>query len=238
VPTIPTPFIGGSDSPRREQAKEDLAPPFHPDAEEAEVVDPEAEQDGEDLLAVGAASIEVEEDETETEERVEDVSMAGDDAVMAVGGELEDLIHIDVTEEEVEIDAGELESLTSDLEEVAAEEFAIGIDDIEVEEEEEAATVGATDTFFPDFLDGSDGIERIEQEVESQEAVDEADLTTQEDEPPSSRERLAAMAEELREGEFRNLIRTLVDELGPYAVEIAIARAFAAGYLAAKDPEE
>ena len=45
-------------------------------------------------------------------------------------------------------------------------------------------------------------------------------------------------AEELREGEFGSLIRTLVDELGPYAAEIAIARAFAAGYLAAKDREE
>ena len=46
------------------------------------------------------------------------------------------------------------------------------------------------------------------------------------------------MAEELRAGEFGGLIRTLVDELGPYAAEIAIARAFAAGYLAGKDREE
>lgn len=183
MPKIPTPFIGGSDSPRREAAKEDLAPPFHPEAEEAEVVSLAAEPEDE-VAPIGVAEPE-----------------SGDEAIVAVGGEIE-----------------EPEPLANDLEEVAAEEFAIGIE--EVEEQEEVVAAEAGDAFFPDFFEGSDGIGPAEEA------------------PPSSRERLAQMAEELRAGEFGNLIRTLVDELGPYAAEIAIARAFAAGYLAARDREE
>ena len=197
MPRIPTPFIGGSDSPRREQGKEVLAPPFHPEAEEAEVTSPAAEPEAVvEEAAESEEAVQIEAAEAEPE--------SGDEAIMAVGGE-------------------EPEPLTNDLEEIAAEEFAVGIE--EVEEEEETVTAKAGDAFFPDFFDGSDGIGSAEE-------------ATDKEAPPSSRERLAQMAEELRAGEFANLIRTLIDELGPYAAEIAIARAFAAGYLAAKDREE
>jgi len=194
VPRIPTPFIGGSDSPRREQAKEDLAPPFHPEADAAEAVSADVEAETEEPVAVEAFSIEVDELAVEAEESLEDVEL-----------------------------------VANDLEEVAAEEFAVGIVEEEEEEEEEreeeqAITTDGGDDFFPDFLSAD------QEAAAAEEPTEEA--------PTSSRERLAEMAEELRAGEFGGLIRTLVDELGPYAAEIAIARAFAAGYQAGKDREE
>jgi hypothetical protein len=48
---------------------------------------------------------------------------------------------------------------------------------------------------------------------------------------------LAATAQVLQQGELGGRIQELIVELGPCVAEIAIARAFAAGYLAAKERE-
>ncbi len=249
MPTIPTPYIGGSDSPRREQTKEGLAPPYHPEPEGADGISPAEEPEAQDALTVDTDLSEVEEVEYVEEAALESETDAvevvaeavaepevGEEAVLGVGNEVEDLVHIDVTEDEIEIDVEESELLTDDLEGVAAEEFAVGVED--PGHQEEVVTTAVNDEFFPDFLGGSDGFESAEDVAAPEAMAAEAEAATEQEAPLSSRERLARMADELRDGEFGNLIRALVDELGPYAADIAIARAFAAGYQAAKDREE
>jgi len=174
VPKIPTPFIGGSASPRRDSEPQEVAPPFHPGVEETEPPSPEA------------------------------------------APQLED--------------------------EARLEESAPGVDSVAAEQEsalEQPAEAHETD--FPEFLAGPDGtVLEVEEEEAAVEPVLE-DVTIgeeQESVPLASIEQLAEKAEELRTGEFDAWIRTLVDQLGPYAPEIAIARAFAAGFMAARDSEE
>jgi len=152
VSTIPTPFIGGSESPRKQTAeKQVLAPPFHPGETEAEE----------------ATTIEVAE-------------------VEPVGTE---------------------ERAAPDVEEIAA---------VPAEKD------------IPDFLLGPDGAEPEDEEVVAEE----------EPKPLISLEELAEQAQALQQGELGDRIRALVAELGSDAAEVAVARAFAAGYLAARDREE
>ncbi len=79
-------------------------------------------------------------------------------------------------------------------------------------------------------------------EVEAQ--VDDADMPdflfgsdSAEDEMQSA-QRLAEKAHELLDGEQGTQIRDLIADLSLFASEIAVPRAFAAGYLAAKKEEE
>jgi hypothetical protein len=153
VSTIPTPFIGGSESPRKQSTeKQVLAPPFHPGETEAEE----------------ATTIEVME-------------------VEPVGTE---------------------ERTAADVEEIAAV---------------------PAESDIPDFLFGPDGAEPED---------DEEVVADEEPKPLVSLEELAEQAQALQQGELGDRIRALVAELGSDAAEVAIARAFAAGYLAARDREE
>jgi len=201
VSKIPTPFIGGSESPRRDPEQQEIAPPFHPGLEETEPLSPEAAPELEDRA------------------RLEE----------SVSGAVEE----EVSLEPVDIAAGEVVPISIEV---------LGADSVGGEQESDLEEpVAADGTDFPGFLAGPDGIALdVEEEVPTVEPVPE-DVTTGEEQRTgqlASIEQLAEKAAELRAGELDAWIRSLVDQLGPYAPEIAIARAFAAGYLAAKDPEE
>jgi hypothetical protein len=81
---------------------------------------------------------------------------------------------------------------------------------------------------IPDFLFGPDG---GGPEIPVQETEQAAVLG-------ESLERLAEEAERLLQGEQGERIRALIADLGRHGADIAVARAFAAGYLAAKGREE
>jgi hypothetical protein len=199
VSKIPTPFIGGSESPRRDAEQQEIAPPFHPGSEETEPLSPEAAPELEDRA------------------RLEE------------SGAVEEEVLVDP----VDIAAGEVVPISIQV---------LGADSVGGEQESDLeGPVAADGTDFPGFLAGPDGIALdVEEEVPAVEPVPEDVRTSEEQEtvPLASLEQLAEKAAELKAGELDAWIRSLVDQLGPYAPEIAIARAFAAGYLAAKDSEE
>ncbi|UCC72706.1 MAG: hypothetical protein JSV86_20505 [Gemmatimonadota bacterium] len=95
--------------------------------------------------------------------------------------------------------------------------------------EPELSQVSDEDSGLPDFLMGPD----------SGGAVGDARQVEPGAPPlPETPEALARQAEKLLEGDHGDQIRDLVAELGSSAAEVAIPRAFAAGYLAAKSGKE
>jgi hypothetical protein len=204
VPIIPTPFIGGSDSPRRDTEKQDrLAPPFVPEAAEHE-----------------------------------DDSPGRVDREVAPTGEpepplTEQVIPIEVSEDEG-VDQTAREGPAFELEELIREELAgpellvASTEAAPAEEESSSAAPTAPDSedFVPDWLVSSD-IAAEEDEGEAQPKPTTFASATE----------LAARAAELQQGEWADWIRALIAELGPYAAEVAIARAFAAGHIAATTGE-
>jgi hypothetical protein len=280
VSTIPSPFIGGTDSPRREaDGDRELAPPFYPDVQAAAgspeaastsqqsetlpppAAEPEAElQRTEEPVLTGAAADTAEEG-VHTEEGGSEES-AGEPSQ----SEPEEVIHVEVLEEEEEgpetteaeevagvgVEATGREAIPIELVEPEGTEAEIpvaeapiaGLEEIgrladlqeprapqaapELEQVPEARPAGADELEFPDYLLGPDSIG-----PEGEGAAEAGEESRRE-----SPERLAEVAGELQRGSLGAWIRTLAAELGSYGAEIAVARAFAAGYLAAKQEEE
>jgi hypothetical protein len=103
---------------------------------------------------------------------------------------------------------------------------------------------------LPDFLLGTDASAAAQMEAERDTPAPE--VQAGEAEPPAESaedtlagtvrletgERLTETARELLNGERGDWIRTLIRDLSGYGYDIAVSRAFAAGYLAAKTEEE
>ncbi|UCC83047.1 MAG: hypothetical protein JSW46_19180 [Gemmatimonadota bacterium] len=197
MPTIPTPFIGGADSPEQDRTDQtDLEPPFFPD-ENAE--SPEQPEPG-----AGATEPAAEEAEPpfffepETPEQPVPTQAATPDSES-----------IPIEEEAAQAAEQEPTFLAPTADESAA-----------APQESEAEDL-------PDYLLGADTPLPFS-------SAEEAAAPPQ----PESPELLAHKAEELLEGILGDRIRDLVASLGAAAAEVAIPRAFAAGYMAAKTGEE
>ena len=212
---IPIPFIGGAEGPRREwPAKRPLEPPFAPGGEE------------------------------EREERVE---------TSAEPATIED----EFEREPVETFEAEAEPVVIEIEEPMVE--SVLIDEPEpVSEYLAAPSIPATapqapddeNLELPDFLLGTDASAAAQMEAEPDSAALELDAEQPEPAAESAEdtlagtvrletgERLTEIARELLDGERGDWIRTLIRDLSGYGYDIAVSRAFAAGYLAAKTKEE
>jgi hypothetical protein len=224
VSRIPTPFIGGTDSPRQDRsAKDQVVPPYAPGADEPAAEDAAAADLGPESA----------------EETLEPVSGEATSETPAVDVEA---LEPEAPEYEVPVD---VEWLDAEPESAVGEEAPIEF--VELEEllpSEEAAAAGAPDlarspeardfaaaddqSGLPDFLSGPDGGGPEVPIAESEQAFV----------PGESLEALAEEAEWLLQGEQGERIRALMADLGRYRADIAVARAFAAGYLAAKRREE
>jgi hypothetical protein len=97
-------------------------------------------------------------------------------------------------------------------------------------QEAEAPQAEAADEFFPDFLAGPDAPGRGGGGAAEELQLEMGGPSW----PGESPERLAEQAHQLLRGALGPWIRSLTTDLGVYAAEIAIPRAFAAGYLAAR----
>jgi hypothetical protein len=258
VPTIPTPFIGGSDGPRPDtEAEQQIAAPFYPEGIEATEQAAERATEAAGVAEGEAVPTEpaldwlakVEEDvaEVEAETEVEPGLGAERAETEALEQALEDEVDVSAAEEIIPIQVVEADEIAR------AKTVALGTED-ELPEVDVPAPVSATveeavdsvevsevvgeaaDTFdFPDFLAGPDGADETDagEPLEVTQVEDEIRLETGEE--------LEELARELQEGDLGAWIRTLIDDLRPYAAEIVVARAFAAGYLAAhrdKDKDE
>lgn len=225
VSRIPTPFIGGTDSPRQDRsAKDQLAPPYVPGADEpaaedaapADVGLESAEDTLEPVSAEAAAetpAVDIEALEPEAPEFEVPVAVEWVDAEpeTAVG-------------EEAPIEFVGFEEILPS-EEVAPEEAPGPAKSPEPEEVPPAAD---DQSGLPDFLSGPDGAGPEVPIAESEQTFV----------PPESPEALAEEAERLLQSKQGERIRALMADLGRYGADIAVARAFAAGYLAAKRGEE
>jgi len=226
VPRIPTPFIGGADSPRQDRsAKDQFASPYVPGADEpaaedvaaADVGLESAEETLEPISAdAGAAErppVEVEALEPEAPEFEVPV------AVEWVDAEPESALG-----EEVAFEFVEFEELQPS--EGAAAEWAPDLATSPAAQE--VAATAEAESGLPDFLSGPDGGgPEIPIAPSEQASV-----------PGESLEALAEEAERLLQGKQGERIRALMASLGRYGADIAVPRAFAAGYLAAKRREE
>jgi hypothetical protein len=203
VPTIPTPFIGGADSPEQDRTDEtDLEPPFFTD-ESSE--SPEQPKPGEGATEPPEAEAEppffFEEEDAEQEEPLPAAQVAPAQEPIPI--------------EEV--------TLTPE-----PEPAFLAPETEEAPPGASAPTAEGEGDDLPDYLFGADTPPPFTASAEGAAAPP----------PPESPELLARTAEELLEGTFGDRIRDLVASLGAAAAEVAIPRAFAAGYMAAKSGEE
>ncbi len=218
--TNPTPFIGGTESPRQDpSARDEFAPPYVPGAHEtpAEGVTPP------DLGM-------------ESPEEALEPTQAETGAAEAPPVEVEAL-EPEVPEIEVPVQWVDAEAEAIFTEEAPAEFEELVLSEEEVAEaapaggpppEAQEPAAAEAEPGIPDFLFGPDGggPEIPIQEPEQAPVLGE------------SLERLAEEAERLLQGEQGERIRALIADLGRHGADIAVARAFAAGYLAAKRREE
>lgn len=251
MPTIPTPFIGGSDGPRPQtDAEQEIAAPFFTPTERAEqAAAPAPDLEGEppeaipkeapaeaDLAEAEPVSTDIDRDRpAEDEEEVAEVAAEpGFEAEPAEPETVEDEPVVAAPEEIIPIQVVEADEISR------AKTVALGTDE-QVGETEAVAELTdaveetAAESDFPDFLAGPDGAEEPAGSEPVEVAEVDAAIRLETD------EELEAVARELQDGELGAWIRQLIEDLGPYAAETAVARAFAAGYLAAsrdKDKKE
>lgn len=188
MPTIPTPFIGGSDRPQHDRSDEnDLEPPFF-----SEPAEPEKQAEP------GAGAVEPAESEAEPPFFLE----------------LEDAEEAAPVQEAAPEPEPEPDFLAPTADEPPHEAHA--------------APAGSADIELPDYFFGPD----------TPVPYSSPKGTAAAPPLPESPELLARTAEELLEGAHGDSIRDLVASLGSATAEVAIPRAFAAGYIAAKSGEE
>lgn len=205
---IPPPFVGGADSPRRDSA-EDRA--FQAPYAPADADAAEAEPAGPASSEESASELQSEEelDELYEEDLLPDMASEGEE--IAIEGPMYDLEWPGNPEPErrVEFDG------PADL-----EPGDVGGDEIV------AAEPSASDTEMPDYLLGADS--------------DDSEVATEQpgEKSVAGNEELADLAVTLQAGPHRESISDLVAELNVYPAEIAVPRAFAAGYLAARKEKE
>jgi hypothetical protein len=190
VSTIPTPFIGGADSPQHgKPAEQELEPPFSPQKAETAPDSPEP-----------APSQDVAEPQAPAAEEVLEA-----DFLEPIEEQASEPVRIEITEAEPE----------PQIEKFDLEETPVEVD-------------SADDHGLPDFLAGPDTAAPTDPSA----GIQSESLS------PQNAERLAELAQELLGGVHGDWIRSLVANLGAYSSEIAIPRAFAAGYMSAKSGEE
>jgi len=205
VSNIPTPFVGGTDSPRRGSDEEKaLQPPYAPGWEAAEAAAPATDdRTGPERL------IKVEVSDLDEEDLLPDMSTEGEE--IAIEGPTYDLEWPEETEAETSTGPAEIVDSAPDA---------------DLTTTPEPAEIAAGGTEMPDFLLGPDS-------SEAGLAVEPASK-----EPAVPKEALVEMSLKLQEGVLGESIRALVADLSVYTLEIAVPRAFAAGYLAARKEEE
>jgi hypothetical protein len=212
VAKIPTPFIGGAESPRRGSDEDKaLQLPFSPQEEGA--VKPEAAPADVDEQAPPEQPIRIEVEAVEAEEPLQ-----AEPAEAAAEAE-EPLLA-----EPAEAAAEAEEPLLAESAETEAEPAEPEALETDPETEEPVAAGGLE---VPDFLFGPDSAAR----------EDTSDPVPAEEHYEAPDE-LAEMARALQEGKFGDRIRELINDLGDSTPDSAVPRAFAAGYLAAKKLEE
>lgn len=204
---IPPPFVGGSDSPRRESAEEKaFQAPYAPaegGAAEAGLAGPAS---SEESAEVGS---EADLDELYEEDLLPDMATEGEE--IAVEGPMYDLEWPEEPEQETRPELDEPSDLVPD---------DAGAGDVM------SAEPSATDTEMPDYLLGADSDgDKVATKPAGEEGI-------------ADRKAVAEWALTLQSGPHRDSIRDLVAELNVYPPEIAVPRAFAAGYLAARKEKE
>jgi len=211
VSNIPTPFVGGTDSPRRGSDEEKgLQPPYAPVSDavtEIEAAAPLADEqtDHEEPLPVVI-------DDLDEEDLLPDMSTEGEE--IAIEGATYDL---DWPEPLLETPSAQAGTTTEPELAPAADAPVMG----------EPSVAGAR-AEMPDFLlgpDSGDAAEPLAGPVSAAPVV-------------ASKEELVEMALTLQKGALGGPIRALVADLSVYTPEIAVPRAFAAGYLAARKERE
>jgi hypothetical protein len=225
VSRIPTPFIGGTDSPRQDRsAKDQLSAPYVPGADE-----PAAEDAAPTDIGLESAE---ETFEPVSAEAAAETPAVDIEALEPEPPDLEVPVPVEWVDGEPEAAVGE----------EAPIEF-IGFEELLPSEEavpegaprpakapgpQEVPAAADDQSALPDFLSGPDGGGPEVPIAESEQTFV----------PPESLEALAEEAERLLQGEQGERIRALMADLGRHGADIAVARAFAAGYLAAKRGEE
>lgn len=206
---IPPPFVGGADSPRRDSAEEKaFQAPYAPAEEGAAVAEP-AGPPASSEESPSALQSEEELDELYEEDLLPDMATEGEE--IAVEGPMYDLEWPEEPAPEGRADFDESPDL--------------GLDDAGAGDVG-SAEPSASDAEMPDYLLGTDS--------------DGSDVATEPrgKEGVADKESLAHLALTLQAGLHRESIRELVTELNVYPPEIAVPRAFAAGYLAARKEKE
>jgi hypothetical protein len=215
VTNIPPPFVGGTDSPRRDSDEEKaLQTPYSPTREEAAASESVSAQGGqeeaaetEEFRAGGEA------DELYEEDLLPDMATEGEE--IAIEGPMYDLDWPEQPEPETPAEGSEPADIGSDLQDFAPVETVVA----------EPTEPSAGDTEMPHYLLGPDSAD--------------AGVTTQPgDENVQPKEELVDLAATLQAGALGQSIRDLVQELNVYPPDIAVPRAFAAGYLAASKEKE
>ncbi len=257
MPTIPTPFIGGADSPQRDTgARRELAPPYHPGSvEPAETIEPAVEQESAEGPWVTSGA-------DDAEATVESVAVpfeAAERAPEPEEREPEAPGPVETAEpqeaEPSQVGMAEVETVSTGwaaftepapAEAVAEEVGAEPLEDtgrwtesFEADVEAPAGEPGD----FPAFLFGPDGTGVDEGAAAPSEVevpvFDERPAEAPEPAPSyETAERLAEVAQELLASDEGPRIRALIDDLRRLTADIAVPRAFAAGHLAAQRRQE
>ncbi len=116
---------------------------------------------------------------------------------------------------------------------IAPEDVASAM--VEPSEEE-----GDADTGFPDFLFGDEATDEAKNMGSATEAAGEAvsDFSLFADSEPAEEDDLTGVVDELSQGAHADRIRALKKSLKDEQADNIVSRAFAAGYLAARDEEQ
>ncbi len=254
---IDTPFVGGASSPKRREAPdselalpystgEEAAPPAPqatpaPSAEEPEdawesALDDtltEAPSPEEELQAPGPVaedpSMPAEaamEPEPEVASPIDFVE--ADEPAVDVGAAL-------ATKPESAVEPGFEAGSVSEPTTIAPEDVASAMVEPSEEEGEDE-----DDTGFPDFLFGDEATDEAKNMGSATEAAGEAvsDFSLFADSEPAEEDDLTGVVDELSQGAHADRIRALKKSLKDEQADNIVSRAFAAGYLAARDEEQ
>lgn len=238
---IDTPFVGGASSPKRREAPDsELALPYSTGEEAA----PPAPQ------ATPAPSAEEPEDAWETaldDTLTEAPSMPVEEAMEPEPEVASPIDFVEVDEPAVDVGAAPATTPESAVEPgfeagsvsepttIAPEDVASAMVEPSEEEGEDE-----DDTGFPDFLFGDEATDEAKNMGSATEAAGEAvsDFSLFADSEPAEEDDLTGVVDELSQGAHADRIRALKKSLKDEQADNIVSRAFAAGYLAARDEEQ